>query len=806
MVVGNGLNQTFSITVPLAPPPTANLRSVEPDPNDTDLIGFIETLTPFFNEFEYLGTTINDVEQTKTHMFSFHSMKQVVSPAEEDEISFNINININNDIEELFIAMFGFGVGAIDNNIDDITIKVNNKIIEHRFKKVHELDLEKNRTNLMTPFFKDYAVLLMNQMAAPTNLGDLTYLNSSIEFYTYLTPGQVLHARTVDTNPAVRFKPDTTISVLANSTSGDIIRKVEGNILNFEPLYSVRDTYKNEGLSQVIISHEKLAQQLNISLTENILLILACNYDVSTVNEEQFFTDIFTGKGSATIEGELQLEYSQFTLPTSFDSTGYTPEITVNDSTNDVIIPNKLELGVNYINIPLSLLNSQFKMPKLYNTITDFQDAETLYWYSPLIDITDDEARNIPITEFTDYLSTVPYTDLVIIAKADSITPNDLRPDFSLENGSTPLLMRTASGKLYILRDTTPEEGNLTYIRKDLGSVPPVPEFVYSGYESVILVKDASDSILSNIANFVYDGKISSTVESIPIKYYRPNLFISDDDASKIKPELFKENWLSQTDLVSTQSSIFNDIPAKHGGTPLLIKTIDGAVYILRIHEWNDNRIFYHRKKLVDGSGAAESIVPFVECLNYSIIFGTEISSASDNIEYPLSEVKVLINNSDYKNLYQLFATEDNPILLPKSLSITNDKLYRQIISNSTDVGFDPLNFNPTSSIGISNDYIGVNNIEYTYEISTSFNDQLSLWNDNTEITITDGNLTFNPINDAPSNIVTIGRFFNPNVNDIDNYKFKCGIRGQTHSNGDWNHYVDVTLNDCNHDSNCFVM
>ena len=71
MVSGSGVNQTFSVTMPLNP---TRIRSIESDP---DLQQMIEQLNRYIHELDYLGTTNDTQEQTKTHYFSFHSIKEV---------------------------------------------------------------------------------------------------------------------------------------------------------------------------------------------------------------------------------------------------------------------------------------------------------------------------------------------------------------------------------------------------------------------------------------------------------------------------------------------------------------------------------------------------------------------------------------------------------------------------------------------------------------------------------------------------------------------------------------------------------
>ena len=70
MVSGSGVNQTFSVTIPLNP---TRIRSIESDP---DLQQMIEQLNRYIHELDYLGTTNDTQEQTKTHYFSFHSIKE----------------------------------------------------------------------------------------------------------------------------------------------------------------------------------------------------------------------------------------------------------------------------------------------------------------------------------------------------------------------------------------------------------------------------------------------------------------------------------------------------------------------------------------------------------------------------------------------------------------------------------------------------------------------------------------------------------------------------------------------------------
>ena len=64
------MNQTFSVTMPLNP---TRIRSIESDP---DLQKMIEQLNRYIHELDYLGTTNDTQRQTKTHYFSFHSIKE----------------------------------------------------------------------------------------------------------------------------------------------------------------------------------------------------------------------------------------------------------------------------------------------------------------------------------------------------------------------------------------------------------------------------------------------------------------------------------------------------------------------------------------------------------------------------------------------------------------------------------------------------------------------------------------------------------------------------------------------------------
>lgn len=730
MVAGSGLNQTFSVTMPLVPP--TNLRSVEPDPNDTELNLLKVNLEAELHELEYLGTTINHDEQTKTHNFSFLSVK------EESQFG-------NSDIGQLVWSVLVITFGKTYEE-DDLTVNHNGEERLYDDMKEHKLDLTKNKTSIMTPVFKNPVMMGMERR------------ENTVNFYTYLKRGEILQARTLDTRPNVRYSPDTRIEVFIDISNINIDdgtqlffpdelnnESIEGNNIDVVKYDNNRDS-NIEKLSEVVIRFEDIEENYDTISGDEILVLLKCSYFGNS-------------------DEKIQLEYSQFSLPTSFDTNGYTSEITVNDSSFDVIDENKLVLRRGFD--PEQEFNYYLR-----NNVTG-DDAETVYWYRPLINITEDEAMNIPLSEFKYFKAFYRRN------------PNDMLNLVSRENGGSPILMRTASGKLHMFRfyewdNIDGDERYTMYIRKELGSVSPVPEFVYdSDYVEINITQDSSvDNINEHFTMFPFDKSRESGT-----RYYRPNIFITDEQARNIPLELYS-SLQSQASESMLRNTLLSDIPAKHGGSPILVKFLDGSVYIVRVYQCinQGNTVSYYRKKLIDGQGNVAAVVCAGEL-------------------YDISIVNIHIFNPDYKNIYQLFGTEENPMVIPKGYTDPNNKLFTGdlvVIPEGEEGGI-------SSKIGIFNDDIIVSNMNsYSYTLD-NFN--IDSWNVNDGVTITGGSISFEPHDEAPSNKVTIAQIAHDQIppNELSNYKFKCGIRGKTHSGGDWTDYVDVTLDTCEHDI-CYDM
>ena len=710
MVAGSGLNQTFSVTMPLVPP--INLRGAVVDPTDTELNLLKVNLEAELHELEYLGTTINTEEQTKTHNFSFLSVK------EESQFG-------NSDIGQLVWGVLEITFGDTHGE-DDFTVNHNGEKRLLDDMKEHKLDLTKNKTSIMTPVFK-------NSMAIRAE--------NTVNFYTYLKRGEILQARTLDTRPNVRYSPDTRIQAFIDTSNIDLVlssaslfdETIEGNNITLDRYANNRNS-NIEKLSELVIKFEDIEESYSTISGDEILVLLKCSY----------FGDS---------DEKIQLEYSQFSLPTSFDTNGYTSEITVNDSSFDVIDENKLVLRRGFD--PEQEFNHYLR-----NNVTG-DDAETVYWYRPLINITEDEAMNIPLSEFKYFKAFY------------RINPNYMLNLVSRENGGSPILMRTASGKLHMFRfyewdNIDGDERYTMYIRKELGSVSTVPEFVYdSDYVKINITQDSpSDDINEHFTMFPFDDTDSGT------RYYRPNIFITDEQARNIPLELYSSLQSQASDSILA-NTLLNDIPAKHGGSPILVKFLDGSVYIVRIYQWIDqgNTVSYYRKKLIDGPNNTAAVVV---CEDVGI-----------------SIVNIHIFNPDYKNIYQLFGTEENPMVIPKGYTDQN-KLFNGDLVALPEGG-------DSSKIGIFNDTVIVDNNSYTYTLD-NFN--IDSWDSNDGVTITNGSISFEPHDEAPSNKLTIAQIVHDEIptNELSNYKFKCGIRGKTHSGGDWTDYVDVTLDTCEHD------
>jgi hypothetical protein len=259
-------------------------------------------------------------------------------------------------------------------------------------------------------------------------------------------------------------------------------------------------------------------------------------------------------------------------------------------------------------------------------------------------------------------------------------------------------------------------------------------------------------------------------------RYYRPNIFITDEQARNIPLELYSSLQSQASDSILA-NTLLNDIPAKHGGSPILVKFLDGSVYIVRIYQWIDegNTVSYYRKKLIDGTN--NNVAADVVCGDLG-----------------LSIVNIHIFNPEYKNIYQLFGTEENPMVIPKGSTGQNKLFNGDLVAIPEGEDYE------TSKIGIFNDDIIVSNMDsYSYTLD-NFN--IDSWNVNDGVTITGGSISFEPHDEAPSNKVTIAQIVHEDIptNELSNYKFKCGIRGKTHSGGDWTDYVDVTLDTCEHD------
>ena len=583
---------------------------------------------------------------------------------------------------------------------------------------------------------------------------------NTVNFYTYLKRGEILQARTLDTRPNVRYSPDTRIQAFIDISNLDdadqmfsddelINESIEGNNITLHRYANNRDS-NIEKLSELVIKFEDIEESYSTISGDEILVLLKCSY----------FGDS---------EEKIQLEYSQFSLPTSFDTNGYTSEITVNDSSFDVIDENKLVLRRGFD--PEQELNHYLR-----NNVTG-DDAETVYWYRPLINITEDEAMNIPLSEFKYFKAFY------------RINPNYMLNLVSRENGGSPILMRTASGKLHMFRfyewdNIDSVERYTMYIRKELGSVSTVPEFVYdSDYVKINITQESpSDDINEYLTMFPFDNSRESGT-----RYYRPNIFITDEQARNIPLELYS-SLQSQASESMLRNTMLSDIPAKHGGSPILVKSLDGSVYIVRVYQCinQGTTVSYFRKKLIDETENNIAAVVCGEMLEGTLFEGgTSLSG--------LSRVNIHIFNPDYKNIYQLFGSDENPMVIPKGTTIENKLSISEDLNNNY------------SKIGIFNDIVIVdNNNSYTYTLD-NFN--IDSWNVNDGVTIKGGSISFQPHNEAPTNKVTIAQIVHNNIptDELSNYKFKCGIKGQTHSGGDWTDYVDVTLDTCEHDF-CYVL